>query len=540
MSFRKRNVALTSSRTPPNAAASEQNTPRAQETTSNTTIASPSSPPQSSNGSLSLDPSSTSSSVRATTSTSKPSSAAPTPTSRNPLAAPTTPGTRPSPLDGRPTTSTGTPSLDALLSGHAAQPLGSSLLLQESGTTDYAGALLRCYAAEGVVQGHVVHVVGLDARSGWGRGLPGLVRKGEDREGRRGGGGMGDGGHERGKGNEREMKIAWRYGDRFAGAGGGGACAVVRCVYRSGSLGQNKSIRKDICVLTFKSKRVLVCDERTIWLMPVPVFVGQSERTRASLDDARKPFEDDSTYTQQPFCHTFDLAKRLEHPSTSTIHYHPLPATSANPFTAILQSLTRHLSIGTPQTLHRIVIPSLLSPALYPPHTAHPSQLLTFLHALRALLRRHPSNLVAITSLPTSLHPRTTGLTCYPELLSDGVFELLPFPHREDVDDDNDDSKLGTSGAATKDEERPQGLVKVWKLPGYHERGGGGGGGKAVERALGDDLAFMVSRRKFWVGAFHLPPAEAEKREEEEGKGKGKGGKKPGGEGIPDQKDLEF
>ena len=80
--------------------------------------------------------------------------------------------------------------------------------------------------------------------------------------------------------------------------------------------------------------------------------------------------------------------------------------------------------------------------------------------------------------------------------------------------------------------------MKVWKLPGYHERGGGGGGGKAVERALGDDLAFMVSRRRFWIGAFHLPPAEAEKREEEE---KGKGGTGVGAEkGLPDQKDLEF
>lgn len=62
--------------------------------------------------------------------------------------------------------------------------------------TDFAGALCRSYAAEGVVQGHWVHVVGVG--EGWGRELPGLVD---------GEGGMGWEG-ERGK---EKMKIAWRY-----------------------------------------------------------------------------------------------------------------------------------------------------------------------------------------------------------------------------------------------------------------------------------------------------------------------------------------
>lgn len=104
------------------------------------------------------------------------------------------PGVRPSPIDGRPTTSTGTPSLDGILAGHAGIPLGNSILIEESGTTDYAGALLRFYAAEGVVQGHKVHVVGMEEV--WGRELPGISE-------------------ERGEGKRREvaerMKIAWRY-----------------------------------------------------------------------------------------------------------------------------------------------------------------------------------------------------------------------------------------------------------------------------------------------------------------------------------------
>ena len=109
------------------------------------------------------------------------------------------PGVRPSPIDGRPTTSTGTPSFDGILAGHAGFALGSSILVEESGTTDFAGALLRYYAAEGVVQGHKVHDIGVGEQ--WGRELPGLV------------GVSGSGTDNDGSGEEKKerMKIAWRY-----------------------------------------------------------------------------------------------------------------------------------------------------------------------------------------------------------------------------------------------------------------------------------------------------------------------------------------
>lgn len=107
---------------------------------------------------------------------------------------PQLPGVRPSPVDGRPTTSTGTASLDALLAGHSGLALGCTVLIEESGTTDYAGALLRFYAAEGLLQGHHVHVIGLSEH--WGRELPGVVWEPEKKEMPA----------ETGK-----MKIAWRY-----------------------------------------------------------------------------------------------------------------------------------------------------------------------------------------------------------------------------------------------------------------------------------------------------------------------------------------
>lgn len=119
-------------------------------------------------------------------------------------------GIRPSPDDGRPTTSTGTRSLDNILAGHGGIPIGKSLLIEENGTTDFAGALLRYYAAEGVVQEQKVHVIGVPEQ--WGRSLPGLIgsadaavdEKPKDRKSER-------------------MKIAWRYerlGEFGAGVAG--------------------------------------------------------------------------------------------------------------------------------------------------------------------------------------------------------------------------------------------------------------------------------------------------------------------------------
>ena len=107
------------------------------------------------------------------------------------------PGIRPSPVDGRQTTSTGTLTLDNILAGHAGLPLGSSLLIEENGTTDFAGALLRYYAAEGIVQEQRIHVVGFTEQ--WGGTLPGLIGPAEaaDEKPRRG--------------KEEKMKIAWRY-----------------------------------------------------------------------------------------------------------------------------------------------------------------------------------------------------------------------------------------------------------------------------------------------------------------------------------------
>lgn len=128
----------------------------------------------------------------------------------SPIAPEQLPGVRPSPLTSHPTTSTGTTSLDGLLGGHSGLALGTSVLIGEHETTDFAGALLRYYAAEGVLQGHVVHVVGVG--EGWTRELPGVAEAKHQKT---------DVKAEENKGDaaaQQRMKIAWRY-ERMGQAG---------------------------------------------------------------------------------------------------------------------------------------------------------------------------------------------------------------------------------------------------------------------------------------------------------------------------------
>ncbi|KAJ5697751.1 Elongator complex protein 4 [Penicillium malachiteum] len=357
-----------------------------------------------------------------------------------------TPGIRPSPDDGRPTTSTGTPSLDGLLAGHAGLPMGKILLIEENGTTDFAGALLRYYAAEGVVQEQKIHVVGVPEQ--WGRSLPGLIGTAESLEEKRSD-----------KRKDERMKIAWRY-------------------ERLGEFGAGIAGARD-----------------------APTSTGNP-------DAAAKQ--------QNAFCHAFDLTKRLAHPSITNMSFIPLMPSRDSPFTSILKQLQSSIASAGPSTVHRIVIPSLLNPTVYPPNACQPQYVLQFLHSLKALMNAHAARITAMITVPLSLFPRSSGLIRWIELLSDGVIELCPFPHSADA--------LATSGAATTQEEPPQGMLKTHRLPVLHERGGGS------DQNIGQDWAFNLSRRRFEIKPFSLPPAEGDKEAQDA----------PASSGMPKKADLEF
>jgi len=92
------------------------------------------------------------------------------------------------------------------------------------------------------------------------------------------------------------------------------------------------------------------------------------------------------------------------------------------------------------------------------------------------------------------------ALVRWAEHLADAVIELTPFPHLMDAS-----NSLAESGGARATEDQPQGMLKFHKLPATTERGGGGSGS-----GIGDDLAFTLSRRKFVIRPFSLPPMEGD------------------------------
>ncbi|KAI1006041.1 hypothetical protein K3495_g2182 [Podosphaera aphanis] len=355
----------------------------------------------------------------------------------SPTAAPPLPtGVRPSVLDGRPTTSTGTRSIDHLLAGHAGLPLGHALLIEESGTTDFGGYLLKYYAAEGVVQGHEVHVLGMD--EAWGRELPGIAREPATRKV-----------SPSEPPSAERMKIAWRY-ERLGEFGGG---------------------------------------------------IGPRDRQAPQDPRAESP---------APYCHDFDLSQRLPIPSSSTIKFMPIrssPSCKENetneisPLTLFLNHLLLHLKNSQPNVIHRVVIPNLLSPVYYSPEICQPQSILQFFHAFRALLRRYPTQLTAMITIPLTIHPRNTGLTRWIEILNDGVLELIPFPLRNAI------STRPQAGKPKSKEDFPQGMFKIHKLPVFHEKGGGSG----EISGFSNDFAFTFSRRKgLLIKPYSLPPVEGD------------------------------
>ncbi|KAM7204448.1 PAXNEB domain containing protein [Naviculisporaceae sp. PSN 640] len=340
------------------------------------------------------------------------------------------PGLRPSPSDGRLTTSTGTSTLDQLLAGHGGLPMGTCLLIEEQGTTDFSGVLLRYYAAEGLVQGHQVHALGFPPE--WQYQLPGLAAP--DTKAKSG---------QPAPAAEEKMKIAWRYE----------------------ALGNNAAPR------------------------------GAGDSSTA------------------PFCHSFDLSKRLASSSVKG-SFQPIPTPGppslgsfnpTSPFKSIIQHLRAKLETSDPNMTHRVIIPSLLSLSLYPAECSRPSEVLQFLHGLRALLRQYSSQLTVLLTLPTSLFPRSSGLVRWIELLSDGVVELIPLPATPAA---AAPPKKGSSGKV----ETPQGFLKVYSLPIYHEKGGGG----AETGHFRENLSFSLSATKgLVIKPYSLPPMEEDDQQQE-------------------------
>ncbi len=158
----------------------------------------------------------------------------------------------------------------------------------------------------------------------------------------------------------------------------------------------------------------------------------------------------------------------------------------------LYNSLCDKLASSPPSSIHRIVIPSFLTPTIYHSSLCQPSESVGFMQAIRALLRQFESRLTAMISLQTALFPRTSSLTWWMENLCDGALELVALPSRQATSDDAD---------------KTQGLVHVFKLPIFSESGRFTG----QPSSIGENLGFSLSSSKgLIIKPYSLPPLEDE------------------------------
>ncbi|KAL1902268.1 Elongator subunit elp4 [Sporothrix stenoceras] len=365
----------------------------------------------------------------------------PTPASRLP---PLGSGARPSPYDGRPITSTGTASVDQLLAGYGGLLLGHSLLVEEQGTTDFASILLRAYAAEGLVQGHHVHVLGMSP--GWRTELPGVASASSSSSRSK---------HAQSDPNDK-MKIAWRY---EALAPRPSAANPQRGPAAQGTApGQ-----------------------------PIATFCHTFDLTKRLA-----PADIKGTLHASP------LPNPLQ-PS-------PQPEMEHSPLRKFLASVSASLASTPPSTLHRIVLPNFLAPTLYAMDGWSFAYVLGLLTGLRSLMREHGRRLTVVLSLSTTLYERHNEYIRQLENLCDNVVELVPLPPGRPAEVSKNAS-FSSPGINKSPAAKMQGWFKVHKLQLYSEIGciGSSPQGKSLRENLCFSLS---GSKGLVVDPYSLPPIE--------------------------------
>lgn len=280
----------------------------------------------------------------------------------------TNPSVRPSLITSQPTVSTGGSDLDKILL-HQGIPLGSSLVIEESGSTDFASVVLRSFSSQGVIHNRIdkdqlySHVIVVGLSSQWAGELPGLY-KGSSKEQKKAKileneskvsvSNLATNGGAR---NEKDMKIAWRYG------------------------------------------------------------LNKKPETQDTNNQTSYEF-----YNNQ-----FDITQKLvPGPSNQDISFVPI----STDYNQIIQQIVLIISNqlrSNPTKIIRLVIPNMLNPSIYNPLCSTPTFILPFVHSLRSILRKYSNNLVLICSLPLDLYPRDSHLTSMMESIMDSVIHLQPF-----------------------------------------------------------------------------------------------------------------
>lgn len=318
------------------------------------------------------------------------------------------PGVRPSLITSQPTASTGGFDLDKILL-HQGLPLGTSLLIEESGSTDFASVILRSFTSQGIIHNRIekdqlyAHVIVVGLSSQWASELPGLY-KGTSKE------------QKKAKILEHESKVS------------------VSNLATSTAAGTSSRNEKDM---------------KIAW--------------RYGLNKKPETQDANNQSTYEHYNNQFDITQKLiPGPSSHDISFVPISLDFNQIIHQILTIINNQLK-SNPTKIIRLVIPNLLNPSLYNPVCSTSSFIIPFVHSLRSILRKFSNNLILICSLPIDLYPRDTHLTTMIENIMDSVIHLQPF--------NQEMSQMIEKAYKNEPSKIQQGLVNIIKLPILSERG---------------------------------------------------------------------
>ncbi|CAK7894350.1 elongator complex protein 4 [[Candida] anglica] len=321
------------------------------------------------------------------------------------------PGVKPSLITSRPTVSTGSSDLDKILL-HSGLPLGTSLLVEESGTTDFASILLRVFASQGVMHNRLndkrninTHVIVVGFQQEWAKELPGLY-KGSSKE-------------------QKKAKIA-----------------------ANESKLSISNLSNSTAGTTARSDK----DLKIAWRYGLNKKPEDADDTEVSSGGAKDDYN-----------HQFDITQRLvPTPASQEVTFVPVNDQSDRIIKQIESILVNQLKSDSSKVI-RLVIPNFLNPSIYPPTFSSPQVMMPFMHSLRSLLRKYSNNLVAISSISLDLYPKDTNSTFNLETLADSVIQLQPF--------NQEMSQLIEKAYKNEPAKIQHGLVHIVKVPILSERG---------------------------------------------------------------------
>lgn len=353
------------------------------------------------------------------------------------------PGVRPSTVSSHIVSSTGCYDLDKLLS-HMGLPLGHSLLIEEDGTTDFQSILSKLFMVQGVIHNRVnktetvniqgnTHVIVLSMNQLLGKELPGIY-----------------------KGSRKEIKK---------------------------SKIQEEASKLSVSNLTFQETRsqpTRYSDLKIAWKYK---YADESSGKKRNVDSNEEDDNDIQSDEYKSYIAQFDITSRLIPAAT------PQELSFVSPLQPIAKILNQLESLidKHKNKLIRIVVPSFLHPAMYPPQMYEVANAIGLLHGLRSIVKKFSNRTIMLMTVSKEL--LSYLLQSQMESLFDGIIDLEPFPQEM--------LQYLEKIYKSQPNKVQQGLVHLIKLPVFSDRG------EMHHRHA--EYAFKNSKKSFKIEEWSIP-----------------------------------